>query len=298
MGKKEYSLAEEASYDKGIVKELILQPNSLTFVTTIEKFNLPKDIIARFNLKSKWIHKGVLLGTGPIVDPELQANLLIPLHNFSNNEVTIEYNQKLISVEFTKTLNPADEIALEGGGFSAYVPNPNWNFNFDDYWARMGKGTVESSVRAQYLKFEETQKKLRSRINQFSWGGVISLFAAIIGIVVLVITTWMLINTVYDKAERAEALIQHAEKTGIDYSTFALGADLDSIKKRMAEQQREIATLKGQNEALTIRLHDLEDVSSKEVQTAKDFSHLKPSTTGETHSLSKQGIKQTTTPPK
>ena len=96
----EYFLGENDNKKKNIRKKVILKPNSLTFITTIESFNLPKDIIARFNLKSKWVHQGILLGTGPIVDPELVANLLIPLHNFSNRDVEIEFNKKIISVEF------------------------------------------------------------------------------------------------------------------------------------------------------------------------------------------------------
>ena len=58
---------------------LLLPPNSLTFVTTQEEFYLTRDVIARFNLKSKWVHKGLLLGTGPIVDPEFDGFLYIPI---------------------------------------------------------------------------------------------------------------------------------------------------------------------------------------------------------------------------
>ena len=72
--KVEYRLGDQDDLNKKLRSKVVLKPNSLTFVTTIEKFNLPKDIIARFNLKSKWVHQGLLLGTGPIVDPELNAN--------------------------------------------------------------------------------------------------------------------------------------------------------------------------------------------------------------------------------
>ena len=96
--KEEYVLAEEEDRRKNILSKITLRPNSLTFVTTIEKFNLPKDIIARFNLKSKLIHQGLLLGTGPIVDPELRARLLIPLHNFSDNNIELKWGDKIISL--------------------------------------------------------------------------------------------------------------------------------------------------------------------------------------------------------
>lgn len=95
-GKKiAFILGKTEDRNQNILTELELKPNSLTFVTTIEKFNLPKDIIARFNLKSKWVHQGLLLGTGPIVDPELRANLLIPLHNFSSQPITCNRSSKI-----------------------------------------------------------------------------------------------------------------------------------------------------------------------------------------------------------
>ena len=52
-GKKlEYTLGAEEDKNKNIITSVEFKPNSLTFVTTIEEFNLPKDIIARYNLKS------------------------------------------------------------------------------------------------------------------------------------------------------------------------------------------------------------------------------------------------------
>jgi deoxycytidine triphosphate deaminase len=86
-----FKLGDIENKEEGVVTNLVFKPNSLTFVTTIEKFNLRKDIIARFNLKSKWILKGLLLGTGPIVDPEFNSNLCIPIHNFSNQPIKVRY---------------------------------------------------------------------------------------------------------------------------------------------------------------------------------------------------------------
>lgn len=75
-------LSAQRDVNKGIHDSYIIESNQLVFVTTIEEFNLPKDIIARFNLKSKLVHAGLLLGTGPIVDPEFHGRILIPIHNF------------------------------------------------------------------------------------------------------------------------------------------------------------------------------------------------------------------------
>jgi hypothetical protein len=43
-----------------------------------------------------------LLGTGPLVDPGFEGNLLIPLHNLTANEYRFSVGEGLIWVEFTK----------------------------------------------------------------------------------------------------------------------------------------------------------------------------------------------------
>lgn len=94
-------------------KSLVLPPNSLTFASVHEKFNLPRDVIARFNLKSPFVHRGLMLGGGPIIDPGYQSGIVLPLHNFSNVPIEIGYLEPIIKVEFSRTANP-DETRLGG----------------------------------------------------------------------------------------------------------------------------------------------------------------------------------------
>ena len=49
------------------------------------------------------MHRGLLLGTGPLVDPGFHGRLLIPLHNLTSDEYTIRGDEGLIWMEFTKT---------------------------------------------------------------------------------------------------------------------------------------------------------------------------------------------------
>ncbi len=165
--KVEFTLEEQEDKNRNIRTQVELRPNSLTFITTIEKFNLPKDIIARFNLKSKWVHEGLLLGTGPIVDPELKANLLIPIHNFSNQDVTLHYNDKIISVEFTKTLNPSDELESPTVEPFKYVINKSRIFDFDGYRKRIRHKKVPSSVASKFDDYDETIKDYDKRITDY-----------------------------------------------------------------------------------------------------------------------------------
>ena len=91
--------------EKPIAKDatFTLPPNSISFVQIESEFRLPQYIAVRFNLRITHVHRGLLLGTGPLVDPGFHGNLLIPLHNLTSDEYTIRGDEGLIWIEFTKT---------------------------------------------------------------------------------------------------------------------------------------------------------------------------------------------------
>ena len=70
-------------------KPTILHRNSITYLWMSEQLFLPEYIAARFNLHIRHVHKGLLLGTGPLVDSGFSGSLLIPLHNLTNNNYEI-----------------------------------------------------------------------------------------------------------------------------------------------------------------------------------------------------------------
>ena len=79
-----------------------LPKNSIAFLFLATTFHLPDYIAARFNLRITLVHAGLLLGTGPLIDPGFAGRLLIPLHNLTSENLTIKGGDGLIWVEFTK----------------------------------------------------------------------------------------------------------------------------------------------------------------------------------------------------
>lgn len=77
--------------------------NSIVFVESDLYFRLPDFIALRFNLQIKHVHRGLLLGTGPLIDPGYWGKLCIPLHNLTDQDYFIPANEGLIWIEFTKT---------------------------------------------------------------------------------------------------------------------------------------------------------------------------------------------------
>jgi deoxycytidine triphosphate deaminase len=90
-------------------EELVVPPNTIVFVECDLEFRLPPYIALRFNLQIRHVHRGLLLGTGPLVDPGFWGKLCIPLHNLTNEEYVIPRKEGLIWVEFTKT-TPGDKL--------------------------------------------------------------------------------------------------------------------------------------------------------------------------------------------
>lgn len=258
--KTEFTLDQDEDRNKNKYTNVELKPNSLTFVTTIEKFNLPKDIICRFNLKSKWVHQGLLLGTGPIVDPQLNAYLLIPLHNFSSKTIRINYADELISVEFTKTLNPDEAYSSPDGSVYKFIENPNWHYDFKGYRKRIENKIIESSVLSTFhslksdfksykdsidSQIKETENitkelslKSEKELDRFRTINWVGLIGTILGVTVLVFTTWQLIENAHEKVDSAHNLVKQYDKQGVDFSTFALKSSIEEIQHEFQELKK------------------------------------------------------------
>ncbi|KRA42033.1 hypothetical protein ASD80_09920 [Devosia sp. Root635] len=87
---------------------LVIPKNSIVFVECDLDFRLPEFIALRFNLQIKHVHRGLLLGTGPLVDPGYWGKLCIPLHNLTDEDYLIKKSEGSIWLEFTKTTSKVD----------------------------------------------------------------------------------------------------------------------------------------------------------------------------------------------
>ena len=93
-------------FDRDKHTHLKVPKNSIVFVESDIDFRLPEFIALRFNLQIRHVHRGLLLGTGPLVDPGYWGKLCIPLHNLTNEDYLIPRDEGIIWLEFTKTTSP------------------------------------------------------------------------------------------------------------------------------------------------------------------------------------------------
>ena len=198
MGKKRFNVESDG--------HIVLEPNSVTFVTTIERFNLPHDIVARFNLKSRLVHRGLLLGTGPIVDPGFKSRILIPIHNFSNHTVRISYKERFISVEFTRCCNP----------YAIYTIDENTQTKLHiiqkeeqplDGFIR-GTFLTGSSIRDAIDKYKEQQEESEKIVERIKNIVTITAAAILIGIFTLLLNMFNTLNSFTKEIESLKNEVQ------------------------------------------------------------------------------------------
>ena len=183
--RRERSLAERETFE--------LMPNSIAFIKTKEKFRLPPYIAMRFDLKISNVHKGILLGTGPLVDPGFEGHLLIPLHNLTVNKYTFHEDEPFVWVEFTKTSPHKSwnhSISAEYWSYSLqdkYIPFQRRKKNLSewDYLDDAFKGPIRSSIPDAI----ESAKRSAERAARFSYGVGL---ATLVGVVATLISlfTW------------------------------------------------------------------------------------------------------------
>lgn len=174
-------------------RHITLKANSITFCSTDERFRLPSYIAMRFNLRIKHVHRGILLGTGPIVDPGFNKKLLIPLHNLTDSDYVISLDEGLIWVEFTKTF-----LWAQSGATLTLpdVPLPvNTQKDYNKFFMEASGGLPIRSSIPTAVKLAEDRadyairqvEKLETRIQTMSLIGIITALIALFAIVLPVV---------------------------------------------------------------------------------------------------------------
>jgi deoxycytidine triphosphate deaminase len=214
-----------------------LAPNSICFLTLKPFFRMPSYICSRFNLVINYVYKGLLVGTGPLVDPGFCGYLSIPIHNLTNREYYIRAGEGLVYFEFTKVSwrnSPQAEPAPSWlpRPFGDQPPFPSAKNNrqtLDDYLATAtGGGPPESAIGVDIAKIRSQASDTRRLL------GVISISGVVAALIVL-LTAWQ----VYLGAQQFTASAQ----TDLRASRFELEKEIFELKSQLDEFQRRLDKL-------------------------------------------------------
>lgn len=201
MGCKAYIFDPNQNEPRSILsrnsKFLTFPENSIVFVESDIYFRLPPFVAVRFNLQIHHVHRGLLLGTGPLVDPGFWGKLCIPIHNLTDEPYTVPVEEGLIWIEFTKTTahpvlgKPPSNSNLEDIEEAIQKSSRPYQAVIDDagraFWG-FGKGKpkkvgIRSSIDSALREARDTAKSAekaaagsRNLIKFISSIGIISIF--------------------------------------------------------------------------------------------------------------------------
>jgi len=113
---------EPASYDLRVGKEAVAQdgvvnieekkyakiPRGATVVIyPYEQIKLSTKVAARYGLRSRFARKGLILLSGPQIDPGFEGTLSVTIFNAGTSEVVLGYQEKFVTIEFFLLKTPA-----------------------------------------------------------------------------------------------------------------------------------------------------------------------------------------------
>ena len=111
---------------------LVLPPHQVAVVKTHEEVNVPRFLIARWNLRVKWVYEGLLWVGGPQVDPGWQGALYCPIYNLAEREVVIPYMERVFTMDFTRTTPFHEKKASYGYKSKPHKPSRQPNLQGHD----------------------------------------------------------------------------------------------------------------------------------------------------------------------
>ena len=242
-------------------EEVEIPKNSITYLWIKEKLLLPEYIAARFNLHIRHVHKGILLGTGPLVDPGFFGRILSPLHNLTDNDYRLKGGEGIIWVEFTK-LN-IDEFWLtedyetkQRHPFLKEFPKSKDIHDPDEYFKKsiLGEGSVQSAFKgaldAATKSAEEAQSQTISIKKTLEKIGIIAILGVIIAIGAFLYQGFSFVGQIVDSAQE-----QNRRQIEFDSNRQSKIIDLyrdriTTLEARMNLYGKEIGELKKQIELM------------------------------------------------
>lgn len=188
--------------DGGVVHDTLtkdkpfrLPRNSIAYLSVEPKFRLPDYIAVRHNLKIKNIYRGLLVGTGPLIDPGFVGRIALPLHNLTDRDYLLEAGEGTIWVEFTK-LSPSprwtSSAAVPRPRKGTYVPFPSPPTK-DKGPAQyvndaVGADRVPGSSTAEIAKEASQAKQAALAARNLTWAGFAAIIIGVAALITLPLT--------------------------------------------------------------------------------------------------------------
>lgn len=276
--------APERIFDDAKDDSLLVPSNSIVFVESDLDFRIPDFIALRFNLQIQHVHRGLLLGTGPLVDPGFWGKLCIPLHNLTDQDYLIPKSAGLIWLEFTKTtLAPFEKDDARAP--LASMPsdeNGHWDiekflnkaatqFNGNKVPIKSSLPTMLRDANISVAKSAEDAKSALAEAEKLKNMNFIAMVAAAVGLCALGLTASGFLFTLLNRNEDIAVRLQASTEA----ATRAIDGHIQDVARygtAPAEKALIVPALRAQVER---QRRELDDMRQDLVRTRKDVEELK-----------------------
>lgn len=158
-------------------REVTIQPFEVLIIKTRERVNMPRFLIARWNIRVKWAYEGLLWVGGPQVDPGYVGHLYCPIYNLSNKDVTLRLGEAIALIDFVTT-TPFKTDQSKPYQSKPYQRPPT-RVLFDDYHPDTLKSALYTEARKRIEEVENKVNSVETRLNT-SLGITFTILAIII----------------------------------------------------------------------------------------------------------------------
>ncbi|MBI5254861.1 MAG: hypothetical protein HY855_00060 [Burkholderiales bacterium] len=230
-----------------------LQPNSIAFISPRVEFNLPDFLAARFNLSISLVHKGLLLGTGPLIDPGFRGQLLIPLHNLTTSPVQLNAEDGIISVEFTK-LSPLTVRTYKDRKFDFIHSFPKGPMTgpvvryFDKTQGIPVQSTLNDNAKIwneEVVKVRTLQAMATRQEKSLKRWTIVGATAGAVGLVALIVSVYQSYQSSVQVAQNAQNVADAARQSlgDAEKSLAAAKAAIGELSARIARLEKDRGAL-------------------------------------------------------
>jgi deoxycytidine triphosphate deaminase len=180
--------------DHPVEGALTIPPFQVAVIKTRETINMPKFLIARWNIRVQLAYKGLLWVGGPQVDAGYVGHLFCPVYNLSDKPVKLSYGEPIAVIDFVRTSTfvdgesmPYQDVPPERILFEDYAPQELNSALYEIATTKLGKfedrtAKTEQSVVDNRENTDASIKDIQTRVDTFvliTFTVIAVLFAAI-----------------------------------------------------------------------------------------------------------------------
>jgi deoxycytidine triphosphate deaminase len=153
---------------EGEDKAIIIPPFEVAVLKTAEILNIPRYMIARWNIRVKHAYSGLLWVGGPQVDPGYVGHLFCPIYNLSDKPVTLKPGDALALMDFVKTTPFDSEKSRTPNSDLVRYTFPPKRLFIEEYGIDDLRSALFTKAGEKLGEFEESIRNLESRFVTFT----------------------------------------------------------------------------------------------------------------------------------